>query len=61
MAQLFPPVANSVLKWILIGLPLGALALAAGRIIWVRTQWVTGEGRTVAQPIQFSHAHHVGG
>jgi len=61
MAQLFPPAANSVLKWILVGLPLGALTLAAARIIWVRTPWVTGEGRTVAQPIQFSHAHHVGG
>jgi hypothetical protein len=61
MPQLFPAAANSVLKWTLIGVPLGALLLAAGRILWVRSPWVTGEGRNVEQPLQFSHAHHVGG
>jgi hypothetical protein len=61
MAQLFPPAANSVLKWALLGVPLGASALIGLRILWVRSPWVTGEGRSVEQPLQFSHAHHVGG
>jgi hypothetical protein len=61
MAQLFPPAANTVLKWVLIGIPAGVLGGLAGRILWVRSPWVTGEGRTVDQPVQFSHAHHVAG
>lgn len=61
MTQLFPPAANSLLKWVLIGTPLCVLGLIGLRILWVRSPWVTGTGRAVEQPLQFSHAHHVGG
>lgn len=61
MAQLFRPHANVVARLSLWGLCSGLAAL--GGVVWglFNYGWGTGEGRFVAQPIQFSHEHHVGG
>jgi hypothetical protein len=61
MPQLFPPGANTVLKWVLIGAPVLAILAIAFLVIRVRTPWATKVGHPVDQPVQFSHAHHVGG
>ena len=39
---------------------LAALLGAAAPLV-MRSDWATGAGTNVTQPIQFSHAHHVGG
>jgi len=61
MSQLFPRRANALAR----------SSLAAGLFLvlflgWVvftlmRSSWATGREEFVEQPIQFSHAHHVGG
>ena len=61
MSQIFPRSANAIARMSLIG----ALALIA-LIGWVlitlmRSSWLTRQDEFVEQPIQFSHAHHVGG
>ena len=58
MAQIFRPAANT---WARVGLL--ALVLAPGfalatMMVLARSDWVTGRGRTVHQPVAFSHAHH---
>jgi Cytochrome c7 and related cytochrome c len=61
MSQIFPRNANAIARMILIGV-LSLVTL----IVWVvftlmRSSWVTKQNEFVEQPIQFSHAHHVGG
>lgn len=61
MSQIFPRSANAYARMSLIG---GlALAALAGWLLLVlmRSPWQTRQLETVVQPIQFSHAHHVGG
>lgn len=61
MSQIFPKKANAYARMSLIG----ALALAAFGgwllITLMRSPWLTRQNETVVQPVQFSHAHHVGG
>jgi hypothetical protein len=61
MSQLFPRSANALARMSLAG----ALSLAAvgGWTIFtlMRSSWVTKQMEFVEQPVQFSHAHHVGG
>jgi len=61
MSQLFPRSANATARMSLAGV-LG-LALFGGWVIFtlMRSSWVTKQNEFVAQPVQFSHAHHVGG
>lgn len=61
MTQFFPPAANSILKWTLIGAPALALVAVVLLILWPRTRWMTRVGVPVPQPMQFSHANHAGG
>ena len=61
MAQIFNRSANAIARFSLVG-----GALAAGLAAWVgllllRSDFVTGANANVTQPVQFSHAHHVGG
>ena len=61
MSQIFPRSANAIARMSLAGL-LG-LVLIMGWVVLVlmRSSWVTKQNEFVDQPIQFSHAHHVGG
>ena len=54
-----PRSANSVLRFAVPGLVLGALAMPAVPILWVRSPAGTGQHRPLAQPVQFDHRHHV--
>jgi len=61
MGQLFRPSSNTIAKASIFGV-LGLLAIG----LWLpwqlfRSQYVTGVGVAIEQPIQFSHEHHVGG
>ena len=61
MSQIFPRSANALAKASLAAVPVvGALA---GWIIYslMYSGWATKQHEFVEQPIQFSHAHHVGG
>jgi hypothetical protein len=61
MSQLFPRSANAAARMTLIGAV--AFAGLAGWILFtlMRSSWVTKQNEFIEQPIQFSHAHHVGG
>jgi hypothetical protein len=61
VAQLFRPSADRRARLALWGLPVG-LSLAGGvGYALAGSDWSTGVGRPLAQPVPFSHAHHVGG
>jgi hypothetical protein len=60
MAQLFRPGADSIAVIVIVLLfvvPTGAVALAY--LMW-RSPYATNQDLTRAQPVPFSHAHHVG-
>src|SRR5688500_14025070 len=61
MRQIFKRSANAVARMTLIGA--ATLALVAGLVVvtLMRSSWATKQHEYVEQPIQFSHAHHVGG
>lgn len=61
MSQIFPRSANALARMSLAGV-LG-LVLVLGWVIFtlMRSSWATKQNEIVEQPIQFSHAHHVGG
>jgi len=61
MSQIFPRSSNAIARMSLVGV-LSLVTL----VVWVvftlmRSSWVTKQNEFVEQPIQFSHAHHVGG
>jgi hypothetical protein len=61
MSQIFPRSANAIARFTLVG-----LLLVVGLVTWIvvmlmRSDLVTGANANVDQPVQFSHAHHVGG
>jgi hypothetical protein len=59
MAQVFPPSADT---WLRIFLVLLILVIAAAILIgagYVRSDYITGAGWVMAQPVPFSHKHHV--
>ena len=61
MSQIFPRSANAIARMSLIGV-LAVLALGGWLLLTLmRSSWVTRQNETVEQPVQFSHAHHVGG
>jgi hypothetical protein len=61
MSQIFPRSANATARMSLGGVL--AIALFTGWAVFalMRSSWATGREEFVEQPIQFSHAHHVGG
>ena len=61
MSQLFKRSSNALAKASLIGV-VAILALGGWVVgLLMRSGYVTGQGAYVDQPVQFSHAHHVGG
>jgi hypothetical protein len=61
MSQLFPRSANAIARISLAGILV--LVLTGGWIVFtlMRSGWATKQHEIVEQPVQFSHAHHVGG
>jgi hypothetical protein len=61
MSQLFKRSSNALAKASLIGV-VALLALGGWVVgLLMRSGYVTGQSAYIDQPIQFSHAHHVGG
>jgi hypothetical protein len=61
MSQIFPRSANAIAK-ASIFLVLATVAVLGWLVmILMRSDFVTGANANVEQPVQFSHAHHVGG
>ena len=61
MSQIFPRSANAIARFTLIGLLLIVGLLGWIVVMLMRSDMVTGANANVDQPVQFSHAHHVGG
>jgi len=60
MPQVFGPRANGLFVFILVGVVMvGGVAAVTG-IVVVRSDWTRGTMFAIAQPVPFSHAHHVG-
>jgi hypothetical protein len=61
MSQIFPRSANALVRSTLFGVL--SLVLFGGWLVLtlMRSSWATKQNEFVEQPIQFSHAHHVGG
>jgi len=61
MSQIFPKSANATARMSLAGVL--TLVLFLGWVVFtlMRSSWATKQNEFVEQPIQFSHAHHVGG
>src|SRR3954470_23751481 len=61
MPQIFHPSMNTVAKATIFGAVF--IAAAAGWVGWQvdRSPYITGEGIAKAQPVPFSHEHHVNG
>ena len=61
MSQIFPRSANALARSSLFGVL--SLVLFLGWLVFtlMRSSWATKQDEFVEQPIQFSHAHHVGG
>ncbi|WP_434419991.1 cytochrome c3 family protein [Nannocystis pusilla] len=61
MAQLFRPSADRRVRLVLWGLPLGLTLAGVVGYYLASSDWSTGVGNALAQPVPFSHDHHVGG
>ena len=61
MSQIFPKSANATARMSLVGVLSLVLFLGAMIFTLMRSSWATKQNEFVEQPIQFSHAHHVGG
>src|SRR5690606_10992181 len=60
MSQIFPRSANALARMSLVGVV--GFVLFVGWVVFslFRSSWATKQSEFVPQPIQFSHAHHVG-
>lgn len=61
MAQLFKRRSNAIARATLTGVPLLLFGAAAVMFALARSDFWTGVGNPLEQPIPFSHQHHVGG
>jgi hypothetical protein len=59
MPQIFRPSANSIARSSVVGALLVIVGALAGIAIFQRSSYATGVGVPVAQPVMFSHKHHV--
>lgn len=59
MAALFSPVADALLRSVLLAAVLGALTLVAALMLYARTPYNLSEAYAVEQPVAFDHRHHV--
>ncbi len=58
MAALFPRWSNTAMRLALGGALAMIVGLPTALMIYVRTPYNTGQGFTVAQPVEFDHRHH---
>ena len=61
MSQIFPKSANAAVRSSLFAVLTLVLFLGWVGFTLMRSSWLTKQSEYVEQPIQFSHAHHVGG
>jgi hypothetical protein len=61
MSQIFRPTANQLARFSLVFGLIVVASAALGMLGLMRSDYVTGANTNIEQPIQFSHAHHVGG
>lgn len=61
MPQLFRPRANALARWIVLLAVVGTIFLGTGATFYLRSDFDTGVNHPVAQPVPFSHQHHVAG
>ncbi|MDB5048974.1 MAG: hypothetical protein JWO30_2045 [Fibrobacteres bacterium] len=61
MGQIFPPSANTLFRAAVVLTPLALLGAAYLAYLWTWSDFVTGANRIPAQPVPFSHKHHVSG
>lgn len=61
MSQIFPKSANAAVRSSLFAVLTLVLFLGWMGFTLMRSPWLTKQSEYVEQPIQFSHAHHVGG
>ncbi len=61
MSQIFPKSANAAVRSSLFAVLTLVLFLGWMGFTLMRSSWLTKQSEYVEQPIQFSHAHHVGG
>jgi hypothetical protein len=61
MSQTFPRSANALARSSLFGVASLVVFLGWLVLTLMRSSWATKQNEFVEQPIQFSHAHHVGG
>jgi hypothetical protein len=61
MSQIFPRSANAVARASIFVLLCAVALLGWVLMLLMRSDFVTGANSNVEQPVQFSHAHHVGG
>ncbi|WP_437805527.1 cytochrome c3 family protein [Sorangium sp. So ce1078] len=59
MASVFPRWSNTAFRLAIAAVLLGGAAAVAAPMIYVRTDWNTGQNLPVQQPVQFDHRHHV--
>jgi hypothetical protein len=60
MDNLFPPVADTIARAVLVFVLVAPFVAFGGAYALMRSAYVTGQSITLNQPIPFSHAHHVG-
>lgn len=61
MSQIFPKKANALARMsLMLALAFVGLLGYLGMTL-MRSPWLTRQNETIVQPVQFSHAHHVGG
>jgi hypothetical protein len=61
MSQIFPRSANANVRVIMAGIAGGAVVVGLTLFNLMSSPWLTRQNESIEQPIQFSHAHHVGG
>lgn len=61
MAQIFTRRVNGIVRLVLGGVALTVLGAVTLSLVLPRSSWDTLVDRAVAQPVPFSHQHHVGG
>src|SRR5689334_25434945 len=61
MAQIFTARASTILRLALVAIPVFPVAAFAIGYKVMQSPWVTRQDVTIAQPVPFSHEHHVGG
>ena len=60
MPQVFSRNADGVARFVLCGALVAVAILSVAATAWLRSDFMTGVGQAIAQPVPFSHKHHVG-